>query len=198
MVDRLSIAASAFRDTLPTKRGPTRTDLQAGTAANLYSGTIARLFAGPEFRRVIAVTSVNPGEGVTWTATRMASEVERVMGLRAGVISSADLLARFEPRPPGAGITFVPAARATLSQLRSEYDVILVDAGSMSASGSAIGLCRLELVDAVVLVVEAGRTKKHAVRRALQDISAANGKVAGCLLNKRRFVVPAWLEALIG
>jgi Mrp family chromosome partitioning ATPase len=159
---------------------------------------LARLFSGAEPVRIIGVTSVDPGEGVSWTAARMAAEIERTMGVRAGVVTSEQMLARMESRPRVAGIVPVPVGRGNLSSLHMDFDVLVVDAGSLAENGSIIGLSRMGVIDAVVLVIEAGRTQKHSVRRALDDIASGTGIVAACVLNKRRFAFPAWLEALIG
>ena len=49
------------------------------------------------------------------------------------------------------------------------------------------------MVDGVILVVEADRTKRDQIQRAQQTIEMANGKLLGLVLNKRRYVVPKWI-----
>jgi Mrp family chromosome partitioning ATPase len=82
-----------------------------------------------------------------------------------------------------------------LAALRTGSDVVLVDAGSLSGDGSIIGVA--SMVDAVVVVVEAGRTRKHEVIRTVETIEAAGGTIAGLVLNKRRTWIPSWAERIL-
>jgi Mrp family chromosome partitioning ATPase len=49
------------------------------------------------------------------------------------------------------------------------------------------------LVDGIVLVIEANRTKREQMLYAERAIEAAKGKILGHVLNKRTYVVPDWL-----
>ena len=57
-------------------------------------------------------------------------------------------------------------------------------AGYVSASG---------LADSCLLVVEAGRTRTPVVRRAMEEIEAAGGKLQGVVLNRRKHYIPSWI-----
>jgi Mrp family chromosome partitioning ATPase len=51
--------------------------------------------------------------------------------------------------------------------------------------------------DGVILVVDAGRTKRRAGLWAKQQIDDAGGKILGVVLNKRKFYIPNWLYRYI-
>jgi hypothetical protein len=78
-----------------------------------------------------------------------------------------------------------------LQALSSEFDYTLIDCPSLKESYEAAMLARI--VDGVVLVVEADRTKRDQIRRAQKTIGMSNGKLLGLVLNKRRYLVPQWL-----
>jgi protein-tyrosine kinase len=77
------------------------------------------------------------------------------------------------------------------NRLRNVFNVIIVDcppvlnaAGYVSASA---------LADSCLLVVEADRTRVPVVRRAMEEIEAAGGKLQGVVLNKRKHYIPSWI-----
>jgi cellulose biosynthesis protein BcsQ len=75
--------------------------------------------------------------------------------------------------------------------LSTSFDYTLIDCPSIKSSYEAALLA--PMVDGVILVVEADRTKRDQIQRAQQTIEMANGKLLGLVLNKRRYVVPKWL-----
>lgn len=159
---------------------------------NIYTGLIARLFGGRAPLRVVAFASALPGEGVSYTVRRVAAELNRTLGVRATVLSAEELMAdtAAEASVEGSG----ESNRAVA--LRKDYGVVLIDAGSMERDGSVIGAARL--VDGIVMVVEADRTRKQEIKRAIDTITAAQGQVVGAVLNKHRRILPLWLERLLG
>ena len=78
-----------------------------------------------------------------------------------------------------------------LQTLRYVFDYVLLDCPSLKSSGDAALFA--EAVNAVIVVVEAERTRKEQVRNTLQTIESANGNLIGCVLNKRQYPVPNWL-----
>jgi hypothetical protein len=167
------------------------------SGSHAFTGLIARLFNGPEPLRVVAFTSSLPREGVTWTVRRIADELQRTTGLRAAVVTASELRASAPLDVLGAPSIAASARREDrLGELSAASDVVLVDAGSVEASGAVVGLAAK--VDSVVVVVQAGRASKHDVSRTVDTIAAAGGRTAGLVLNRRRAHVPAWLEKLLG
>lgn len=78
-----------------------------------------------------------------------------------------------------------------LQAFRSDFDYTLIDCPALEASYEAAMLA--PIVDGVVLVVEADRTKRNQIRRAQQTIGMSNGKLLGLVLNRRQYLVPKWL-----
>ena len=78
--------------------------------------------------------------------------------------------------------------RMRLSELRSEFDYVLIDCPSMSASNEAISLG--SAADGVILVLKANATRKDRARSAVRDLQASKIKVLGAVLNQRTFPIP--------
>jgi Mrp family chromosome partitioning ATPase len=193
------IQKSLAGDELFTEHAPANRWEPVVAGSNVYAGLIARLFGGVEPLSVVGFTSALPGEGVTYTVTNVAAEIERTTRLRATVVSASGLLSSPVTQPAWILGATSQSSRSTgsdrITTLRRDFDVILVDAGSLTANISIMGVTGM--VDAVVVVVEAARTTKQDLNRAVTTISAAQGRVVGFVLNKHRRV-PAWLQRLLG
>lgn len=166
---------------------------------NAFTNLIARVVSGQSPLRTVAFVSALPREGVSYIIRRVADELERTSGLRSAVAQASEVLAAPSPGVQILGVpsfSYAPERLELLAVLRSEFDVVLVDAGCLATSNDILGVAGQ--VDAVILVVEAGRTPRADVRRAVETITAAGGNVAGVILNKRRQWLPGWLEKLIG
>ena len=85
----------------------------------------------------------------------------------------------------------VDTALDSVDALRVSFDNILIDCRSLHASGDAAVLA--SSVDGVVVVVEAGRSRRDEILNAQRTIEQAGGKFLGFVLNKRRYPVPEWL-----
>jgi Mrp family chromosome partitioning ATPase len=79
----------------------------------------------------------------------------------------------------------------SVDALRVSFDNILIDCGTLHDSSDAAVLA--SCVDGVVIVVEAGRSRRDQVVNAQRTIEQAGGKFLGFVLNKRRYPVPEWL-----
>lgn len=78
--------------------------------------------------------------------------------------------------------------RLRLSELRAEFDYVLLDAVSLSDTNDAVLLgCG---TDGVVLVLKANASRRESARKAIHDIQAAKGRVLGAVLNQRTFPIP--------
>ena len=108
-------------------------------------------------------------------------------------------------RPLGHG---VDAARLTTGGLRSEllkrsalaplwdairarYALAVIDAPALERGIDGIALAAQ--VDAVLIVVEAERTRAPVVERLVELLQRAGAPIAGAILNKRRFYVPSFI-----
>ena len=75
--------------------------------------------------------------------------------------------------------------------LRVSFDNILIDCGSVKNSTDAALLG--SSVDGVVIVVNAGESRRDEILNSQRMIETAGGKFLGFVLNKRRYPVPEWL-----
>jgi hypothetical protein len=81
--------------------------------------------------------------------------------------------------------------RDCMRELRLAFDYILIDCPALHSAADVFSLS--PLVDGIVLVVEAGKTRRDQVLQAERSIGFARGKLIGQILNKRTFIVPHWL-----
>jgi Mrp family chromosome partitioning ATPase len=78
-----------------------------------------------------------------------------------------------------------------IEALRLTFPNILIDCRSLKVSSEAAMLA--STVNGIVVVVEAGRTRRDEIQNAKRTIEMARGNFLGFILNKRRYPVPQWL-----
>ena len=78
--------------------------------------------------------------------------------------------------------------KARFAELGSEFHYVLVDAPPAGENSESLVFGRL--ADGVVLVVEAHATRREAARKVKENLEAANVRLLGAVLNKRRFPIP--------
>ena len=81
-----------------------------------------------------------------------------------------------------------------LASARERYDLIVVDTPAMNISSDSVGLAGQ--VDAVVIVVDAQRTRQRMLTTMVSRLALAGGSVAGVVLN--RTSPPRQLPRLLG
>ena len=79
----------------------------------------------------------------------------------------------------------------SVDALRVSFDNILVDCRSLKDSADVAMLA--SSVDGVVVVVDAGDSRRDEILNAQRTIETAGGNFMGFVLNKRRYPVPEWL-----
>lgn len=82
----------------------------------------------------------------------------------------------------------VAAVNRVLDGLRSRFAVTIIDAGVLGRTG-----CLTQLADATLIVVDAARTRRESVARALAGTHVDRERVIGVVLNRRPTYVPEWL-----
>jgi Mrp family chromosome partitioning ATPase len=75
-----------------------------------------------------------------------------------------------------------------MSELRSEFDYVLVDTPALSAGNDGVVLGTWS--DGVALVLKANASRRDTARKVLQELQAANVPVLGAVLNQRTFPIP--------
>jgi Mrp family chromosome partitioning ATPase len=81
--------------------------------------------------------------------------------------------------------------RATLDAVASAYDWIVIDGPPVLESPDAATLGAV--ADGVIVVVQAGRTKRPVLSRAVDLVGRAGGRVLGIVLNRRRLEIPGFI-----
>src|SRR5437763_12706997 len=79
----------------------------------------------------------------------------------------------------------------SVDALRVSFDNILIDCGALKNSTDAAMLA--SRVDGVVIVVDAGHSRREEILISQRMIENSGGKFLGFVLNKRRYPVPEWL-----
>ena len=167
---------------------------------------------------VVALTSSNRREGVTYVSRQLASELGRsdmtsvacvnVNFLRrlheptAEAIHGARFAGERGPAQPSKKSLVVSERRGPwegswqyrrecIQLLRSEFAHTIIDCPALEEAGDLLSVA--PFVDGVIVVVEANRTRREQPYQAEQSIVAAGGKLLGYILNKRSYEVPQWL-----
>jgi protein-tyrosine kinase len=83
---------------------------------------------------------------------------------------------------------FEQANAELFSELKKEFDLIVVDSAPASVSAASMAMARY--VDGVILVIEAERTRWQVASKVRDTIRKSGGKICGVVLNKRRFYIP--------
>ena len=79
----------------------------------------------------------------------------------------------------------------SVDALRVSFDNILIDCRSLRETSDAAMLSTS--VDGVVVVVDAGDSRRDEILNAQRTIETTGGKFLGFVMNKRRYPVPNWL-----
>ena len=77
---------------------------------------------------------------------------------------------------------------ARCTELRQEFDIIIVDAPPLGHYADAIALGRLS--DGVILVIEAESTRKESALAAVENLRSSNVQILGAVLNKPVYPIP--------
>lgn len=99
--------------------------------------------------------------------------------------------------PIGAGkrdiglLELAAAFPVLMSRLKQEFGLVIVDGPPVLDSTHSLLLC--QHVDGMVLVIEAGKTRRQVVNVAMEQIARAGGNVIGAVMNKRQYFIPSWI-----
>jgi Mrp family chromosome partitioning ATPase len=200
---------------------PITTDV---TWKSAYHTMIYTVFQKPrekeEAGMVVALTSANPDEGVTYITRNLSHELAKCEVNSVARINARFLRRLYEPTvevlhqslsrsnsniceighmdtslllPEGAGRWdgSWQYRRDCIDLLRNEFDYALINCSSLKESGDLLSVA--PFVDGVILVVEANRTRREQIQHAERAIETAQGKLLGHVLNKRTYAIPEWI-----
>jgi Mrp family chromosome partitioning ATPase len=190
----------------------------------VYHQLIYTVFQKPQEKTeagmVVAITSANPGEGVTYLTRTLCHELAKSEINSVARINARFLRKLYEPTvevlhrslsrssnniseigltdtslllPEGAGRWdgSWQYRRDCINLLRNEFDYALVDCSSLKESSDLLSVA--PFVDGVILVIEANKTRREQIQHAERTIEAAKGKLLGHVLNKRTYTIPEWI-----
>jgi Mrp family chromosome partitioning ATPase len=82
----------------------------------------------------------------------------------------------------------IPDLKLRLNQLQDSFDYVLINTPASSVSGDATALG--QITDAVILVIEANKTRRLTARRAKETLEAAGVRLLGTVLRNQSFPLP--------
>jgi hypothetical protein len=171
-------------------------------------GLLFKIFPQPvnenERGFAVAFVSAHSGAGVT-EVTRTLAKALRCGGSQLAIATDYRSLTQYDLRPAGwdlepddAGSDWHTAQAVlgnALDRLRHQHRYVLIDCAPVSESQEVVRLATL--VDGIVLVVEANRTRKDQILYAERSIESANGRILGHVLNKRTYAVPDFFHRIM-
>ena len=110
--------------------------------------------------------------------------------IQSSGIENLDVLSAGNGKPELAAGGLKAIARA-LPALKLEYNHIIFDLPAVQDHAPAMQIAGL--MDGVIMVVEAEKTRWEVANRAKEDLLQANSKLIGVILNKRQMHIPDWL-----
>ncbi|WP_438434457.1 CpsD/CapB family tyrosine-protein kinase [Gorillibacterium sp. sgz500922] len=144
---------------------------QAGKKTLILDADLRR----PAVHRVFQATN-RPGLSGVLSRQAELSEAIRPTG-----IENLDLIASGPVPPNPAELLGSQRMRSLLEELRSEYEVIIVDTPPTLAVADAQLLA--SLADGVLLVLDSGRIKRDYVKKAKASLEHAGARILGVVLN---------------
>lgn len=144
---------------------------QSGSATLLIDGDLRR----PQLHRAFQLVE-HPG-----LTDILASQVELREAVRPDVLENLDLLPAGSHPPNPSELLGSEAMRRTLTQLRRDYEYIVMDTPpSLPVTDAAVVAA---FADATILVMRSGETEEDAAKRAVEQLRRVRARVAGTVLN---------------
>ncbi|HVP14909.1 MAG TPA: hypothetical protein VMS88_05160 [Terriglobales bacterium] len=162
---------------------------QGGEGTSTVAAQFARTLANDSRLRVLLADAHAHRPGYAPDGSPRAGRARTPSGDGAAA-RNLDLL----PLPGGLGPEHVLAPevmREALSAVASRYDWIVLDGPPVLESPDAGPLG--EVADGVVVVVQAGRTKRPVLARSVDLLRRSGGRVIGIVLNRRRLEIPGFI-----
>lgn len=122
---------------------------------------------------------MGPRSGLSNVLTGSATLQQAIS--RSPILPNLSVLTAGTPPPNPAELLASPNMRDILTELRDQYDHIVLDTPPTLSVTDAVVLS--QRADAIVLVIRSGQTTKQALRRSRDILMQVNAKVSGVLLN---------------
>jgi len=122
----------------------------------------------------------------------MAGEVDLKAAVQPTTVPTLFALTSGDPRRTGSNRLILPSAlRERVLSLTNDYDFVLVDCPAVNAYEDAA--VTSATCDAVVLVIEGGRTLREEAQASKALLMRAHARILGVFMNKRKLYVPQFL-----
>ena len=108
-------------------------------------------------------------------------------------VGQGDLFAFTFGRNNSDGVDYLETKRfqAMIETSKKKFDYIILDAAPIGSCSESQAIC--SKVDGVLLVIEAGQTRRQVAQRAKKELADAGGRLLGVVLNKRKYYIPNWI-----
>lgn len=151
--------------------------------ANMHKPSMASLFGVSPHRGLSdALSEVGP----------IREFAKPIMGENLWLLSSGPLSS---DQVESATLLNSETMKVRVSELRNEFDYVLIDSAPLSKN--AEGVLLGQLADGLVVVLEANATRREAAVRITDTLRASNVRVLGAVLNKRTFPIPESVYSLL-
>lgn len=134
--------------------------------------------------QVYLITSALDGEGVTHVCDKL---VEAMRGLSPGKVHLLSV-PKQDLAQPEFGVPAEMHRTEFFQELKSNYDVILIDAGGLLNRGRAVPF--LAECNACVLVTRAAKTRRGQVKETVEMLKRYSIPIVGAVLNGVERVIP--------
>jgi succinoglycan biosynthesis transport protein ExoP len=158
-----------------------KTTTSINTAVVLAQKGVRVLLIDADLRRpsIHKTLGMGPRSGLSNVLTGTAELQQAIV--RSPIMPNLFILPAGTPPPNPAELLASVHMKTLLTQLREQYDHIVIDTPPTLSVTDAVVLSTR--VDTVVLVIRSGQTTKTALRRARDLLLQVNARVAGVLLN---------------
>lgn len=182
-----------------TTEGNSKDRCASDAASSRLINLCSRLFLGANPLKVVAIVSCKPREGVTHVGRALHTFLSFEMGFSSILHTAEECLHPYRLEKslpsPNSAVAPEPGAARFIHAASLQNRVVLIDCPPLCSSAAVLSLAAH--VDGVLLVVEDGKRSKAEIYRAVNTIDAAQGKIVGIVLNKRRYILPNWLYSLL-
>jgi capsular exopolysaccharide synthesis family protein len=78
-----------------------------------------------------------------------------------------------------------------IDKMKGSFDFVILDGPPVTSCPESLVIG--SKVDGVILILEAGKTRKSVAIKAKKEIEGAGGNFLGVVLNKRKYFIPQWI-----
>ncbi|PIE70110.1 MAG: hypothetical protein CSA22_09490 [Deltaproteobacteria bacterium] len=185
-------------------RTPLHTLLVVGAAAGVGTTTVAigfaRFLAEVLQQKVLLVdadyrTESAKGKKKDEKAKGFCELLAHKARLEEVVVQQSDFL-DFLPRGDAALLSSTLFSinkdmKSSIDDIASHYAMVIIDASPLAMSPGTYSLAHI--VDGVIVVAQAEKTRKAVLQNVRDQLQSIDAFIAGAVLNKRKFHIPAWL-----